>query len=106
MAHNIMLGKNKCSWVIEEVSGLDSTLLVDGKRCRGATHFYNRKIYIDKNLEATDKKQVLLHELAHAILYDTQLELKDEYSEENLCEFIALYGETILQTAEGYLMSQ
>lgn len=106
MKYAVFVNREESAWSITEVAGSDSSLLVDGKRCRGATHYFKREIYIDKDLTPEDKKQTLIHELSHATLYDTQIELKEEYSEENLCDFMAMYGAGIIRVAEDYLRKQ
>ena len=103
MRYAVFIGKEDSAWTITETAGSDSSLLADGKRCRGTTHYFKREIYVDKDLSPEDKKQVLIHELAHATLYDTQIELKEEYSEENMCDFMAMYGSGIIRVAEDYL---
>ena len=103
MCIEISLGKEKSPWTIREVAGLDSALLVKDMRCRGTTHYYSREIFIDKDMSFYDKKQTLIHELTHATLYDTQIESKESYSEEDICEFMGIYGESILKIAENYL---
>lgn len=103
MKYVVFVNREESTWSIIEVAGSDSSLFIDGKHCRGATHYFNREIYINKDLTPEDKKQTLIHELVHATLYDTQIELKEEYSEENLCDFVAMYGEGVVRVAEDYL---
>lgn len=102
MCIEIAIGKEKSSWTIKEVAGLDSALLVKDTRCRGTTHYYSREIYLDKDMCFQDKKQTLIHELTHATLYDTQIKSDETYSEEEICEFMGIYGESILKIAESY----
>lgn len=92
-------------WKVYEVPGNDSMLLVNGSRVRGATHFYHQSIYIDEGILPDDKRRVLMHELAHAFIYITQLDYKDKYSEENLCDFVAMYGDYIHRLADLYFDS-
>lgn len=67
-------------------------LIVDGKFCKGAIHYKESCIYIYSDTSMKDRTRILLHELTHAILYDTQVELKTVYTEEDLCEFTAKYS--------------
>lgn len=70
-------------------------LLVDGKLCKGSIHYRAREIYISDDIFNDDLGKVIRHELSHAVLYETQLNLNTTYSEEDLCEFMAKYGEFI-----------
>lgn len=95
---------NGIRWCISEVESNSSLLISeDGKRCKGTTHYLTHFIYLDKDLPLTDKSSTLMHELTHAALYSTQIELKENYTEENLCEFVAMYGSMIYNIAYKYI---
>ena len=71
-----------------------------GKVCKGCTHYKDAEIYISVDTSARDKRRLLAHELSHAFLYETQVELKERYTEEDLCEFIAKFGDRIIKEVE------
>ena len=68
----------------------------DGKLHYGCCHYHNRMIAIDQEIDKQMLYSVLTHELTHAFLYETQITEKDSYTEEELCWFVAKYGEEIL----------
>lgn len=90
------------TWRVLEVPGSDSMLLVGDTRCRGTTHYYHQSIYLDEGMLPNDKRRTLMHELSHAFLYLTQLNSKDNYTEEELCEFVSIYGDYIHKLADEY----
>lgn len=90
---------NQRPWDVVCVNSDNSMLLVNGNRCKGAAHFYHHKIYINKDLPHCEKLSTLRHELAHVFLYETQIQSKDEYTEEEMCEFMGIYGDTIVNIA-------
>lgn len=73
-------------------------LRVNGKFCKGCTHYKESTIYISKDTSAKDRIRLFLHELSHAFLYETQVDLKEHYTEEDLCEFMAKFGPVIIET--------
>lgn len=78
-------------------------LNVDGKECKGCVHYSERRIYVHKNLSLEDKFKVLRHELTHAVLYETQIELKEYYTEEDMCELMSKYGAFIVEKTNELL---
>lgn len=70
-------------------------LLVNNRICKGSIAYKTRTIYVDCRITKDSIKRVLAHELTHAILYDTQIHVKEQYSEEDVCEFCALYAAKI-----------
>lgn len=87
------------SWVVTVVPNGDHMLNVQGTACRGSTHFETRKIYLSCELLEPDMRIVLMHELTHAVLFDTQIESKEGYTEENMCDFVGMYGKYITDAA-------
>lgn len=94
------------SWEITEVPGNDGSLLLDGDRCNGVAYFDSHKIYINKDIPPDEKRSTVIHEIVHAVLYSTQIGDKKKYTEENLCDFIGLYGDLIHNTANLYFKQQ
>ena len=89
-------------WNIE-ITDENEKLLVNNKRCSGAIRYKERTIYIDSELNENDLGKVIRHELTHAVLYETQIELKEHYTEEDVCEFMAKYGEIVNTICEDLL---
>ena len=84
---------NNQSWEIKEVAADCGKLVVDGSFRQGTTHFDTQTMYILNTLTESRKREVILHELAHCFLYATQIHCeKDSFSEEEVCEFVALYS--------------
>ena len=67
-------------------------LIVNNKQCKGCIVYKDSVIFLDENLSDKDRLRVLRHEVAHALLYETQISQKDCYTEEELCDFMAIYS--------------
>jgi len=93
---------NNMNWEIKEVESSHSMLLVSGAVGQGTSHFLHKEIYLDKDLKLEHKQQVLRHELTHAFMCETQISKKDTFDEEELCEFVGLYGQCICEIVERY----
>ena len=74
--------------------------ITNNKLCGGATHYRAQTIYIDKSLKINQAIKVLIHEITHVVIYVTQVNPKDYYNEEDLCEFMGMYGGYILGKAK------
>lgn len=84
---------NNQSWEIKEVPEDSGKLFVQGSFHQGSTHFDTQTLYLLDSLTKDRKREVLMHELTHCILYATQVYYqKDSFSEEEVCELMALYG--------------
>lgn len=90
-------------WEVLQIEGNNSLLLCGEKRCKGTTHYYDHKIYVDKDLIPEEKRRTLIHELSHAVLYSTQLSVDESFSEEQLCEFMGLYADKIADVSNVVL---
>ena len=86
-------------WIIRVVNPHDPHMVADGAVCRGCTWVDQSAIYMSNELTERTFKHVLLHELAHAYLFATQMSVPDAFNEEQLCEFFAIYSEEILDLA-------
>ena len=60
----------------------------------------------DINGIAYEINETLCHELSHAFLNETQIEIKETFSEENLCEFIGMYSKKICEIADKYFKEE
>lgn len=88
-------------WTVRIVDAHDPGLFVDGIACRGATWLSSQQIFLSNELTEHTLKRVLIHELTHAVLYASQIELPEHYSEEQVCDFVAIYSETVLRHSEA-----
>lgn len=94
---------NNLEWeVIEIVKGDERLKDKEGKDCYGVCEFYENKIYLDKGLCENLKMKVLAHELTHAYIYSHLLTTPEQYSEEELCEFVSCYGKGIWNQVDEY----
>lgn len=94
---------NGIQYEINEVEPMHSMLLADGKRCVGTCHYHHQEIYLSNSLKQDTKHSTLCHELGHAFLMETQLDKKSEnFSEEELCDFVGMYGKKICDIADKY----
>jgi hypothetical protein len=93
---------NGIEYEIIEVEPTHSMLLIGEKRCAGTCHYHHQEIYLSNAMKQDSKYATLCHELSHAFLVETQLEEKESFSEENLCEFVGMYGKKICAIADEY----
>ena len=73
--------------------------------CDGITKFGEFSIYIDKNINPTAQKEVIIHELTHAILCTQGRWYQKKFDVEELCEFVGFCGEKIIN-ATNKIMSE
>ena len=90
------------NWTIEEVDGADSRLVVNDTCCLGVTYYKEQKIYLCHGMEEDGKRQTLGHELAHAFIYATQVGNKENYTHEELCDFVGIYQDDIHKIVDDY----
>lgn len=74
-----------------------------GHICKGTVSYRLSTIYLDNTVSRENAAHILRHELSHIYLYETQLAQKDIYTEEELCEFTAIYGMRIVNKANNIL---
>ena len=65
-----------------------------------------QEIYIKKDTTPEQKKMTLIHELSHAIIRSYLLDVKKNYTEEELCEFVALYLQKIKEIVDKYFQPE
>ena len=93
---------NGIAYEIKEVEPINSMLFVGDKRCAGTTHYHMQEIYLSQELKQDSKYSTLCHELAHAFLAETQIDCKENFTEEMLCEFVGMYSKRICDIADEY----
>ena len=75
---------------------------IDSESVLGLCDVVNQKIYIHKDISISNKIKTLKHELSHALLYEYCLS-DGAYTEEQLCDFMALYGSEVERLTSKYL---
>lgn len=92
---------NNLDWNILIVPNTNPELISNGCAAAGTTWFMQQKIYLSADLTKDTVKSVIAHELAHAFLLSTQIRPThqdaeiEHYSEEEMCNFVSMYGEQI-----------
>lgn len=66
----------------------------------GTTQYVTKDIYINNELHENDIDEVLIHELTHALLSETQIKDAHKYSEEDVCELMGMYARIIVDLAD------
>lgn len=87
-------------WTVYEVTTDDPKLTFKGTTALGMTYYMTQSIYIDKALTKDHKIEVIRHEITHAVIFETQFAENKKYSEEDICELIAIYGKVICDLAD------
>lgn len=91
-----MIKINGETWKLFLVSPLHPILLTpEGSFTLGACDLPTHGIYINENLNSQKMKQVLCHELTHAVMFSYNIKL-NLYQEELLADMIATYGQEII----------
>lgn len=93
------LSLNKQKWVVKIVDSHHEGLVVDTSVCRGCTWCGKQTIYLSNELDESNALRVITHELVHATLAATQMSIPEEFSEEQVADFFALYGAQIIGVA-------
>lgn len=86
-------------WDVLKVSGHDPGLYADAKTCLGTAWPGHLRIYISAELEGDSALRTIKHELVHAYIYSTQAIRPETWDEEDVCEFLSIYGDEIIQQA-------
>ena len=88
-------------WSVEVVPAHDPGLWVDGTERTGATWPVAHQIYISDELNEDQAYRVILHELTHAFIRATQVHSPESWTEEAVCEMVAIYGDEIIGQANA-----
>lgn len=96
--------KNK-KWTIRFADSGDECLLMNGEPCIAQLFKQLRVIYFDSQLlnDYNEFKETMIHELVHAFIMTYAISNKQFRDEEFICEFIAVYGEDIINLANKLL---
>ena len=93
---------NNVLYEVKEVQKHDENLIINYRLCEGVFYGTKKLIYLNGDACLTEKKRTLAHELTHAFLFETQLNHKDLYTEEEVCRFIELYSFIILELVKEF----
>ena len=87
---------DNCNWQIRIVNAHSKYLQrSDGGFALGCTDSYLHTIFICENLDVVQFRNVLCHELTHALSYSKGIDI-DEYTEELMCAFVERWADDIL----------
>lgn len=91
-------------WKIIFVDSIDDRLNINGRQCWGATNPNTYTISIDKNATIQRLKEVVKHEIVHAIIRTASIKVyedssKEYLNEEDVANFIGAWGEFICDTS-------
>lgn len=105
---NVEITLNAQKWGVHVVDPHDPSLFLDGVSCRGCTWCRAQKIYLSDELDERTATKVIAHELTHAMIYATQIKdlgnpTTENFTEEDVCEFTALYGSQIADIAKDLM---
>lgn len=91
-----MIRINGIRWKIRIVSPSNPQLFTpEGQPAFGCCNNIDKTIYISNKLDRKKLKQVLCHEIVHAVMYSYQVGLTYQ-EEENVANLIMTYGEEII----------
>lgn len=79
-------------WKIELKSPNDPALYVDGSARCGACWPAAKMIAISDELSEGSAREVIRHELCHAVFAKTQITRSDQFSEEEICDMVGKWG--------------
>lgn len=95
-----MIVINGVRWNIILVSSSNPQLqMPNNKVALGCCDIFNHLIYINKKLKGNKMKEVLRHEITHAIIYGYDISLTPR-EEEAVVEIVARYGKKIVRLAD------
>ncbi|MBQ8830837.1 MAG: hypothetical protein IJ017_04515 [Oscillospiraceae bacterium] len=98
--NEITIKINDVAWSVKRVDPNHAGLYVNGVACVGTTWPAKAEIYIADNQAPSKMLLTIRHELAHAFLNCTQIRAPESFSEEEICEFVALHGGQVMRLAE------
>lgn len=93
------LNLNTQKWIVKIVDSHHEGLIVGTDVCRGCTWSSKQIIYFSNELDESTVLTVIIHELVHAVLAATQMSVPEEFNEEQVANFFALYGAQLIGTA-------
>lgn len=96
---------NGITYKIIVVDEQDKNLFLNGNWRYGVVSFDQQVIYLSKSGTAARRYAVLMHELAHVFLYETQIDMpsgEETYDLEAVCEFVGIYADRMTRIADDF----
>ena len=87
-------------WKIYTADAHDPELIADGRACTGTTWCGHFKIFLSNELRGSRLLRTIRHEITHAFIYSSQCEVPETFNEEQICEFVAIYGDKIIEISD------
>jgi hypothetical protein len=88
-------------WDVFFTDAHDPELVVDGTYRMGTTWPARYEIYISNEIKGDRLKRILSHELVHALIESSQIVKSESYTEEDLCEFMAIYAKPLAEFVDS-----
>jgi len=73
-------------------------------RIHGITEYITQTIYIDKDLDGFPLSKVLRHELTHVYLWEIGNQARENYTEEEIADFMSIAAPSICKTADDIIL--
>ena len=83
-------------WTVRLVNSHDPNLIINGDVCLGTAWPAKMEIYISNELTGDRALRTIRHELAHAFLNATQCFHNETFTEEEVCDFVAIWAKDIV----------
>lgn len=96
----VYLPTRSSDWQVNLVDPDSPGLRTDGSQNWGTTRYITKDIFINNELHENDIDEVLIHELTHALLSETQIKDSHKYSEEDVCELMGMYARVVVDLAD------
>ena len=93
---------NNVNYFIKEVKKDSEDLCIEGKFHCGVTYFDLGIIVIADYLPIDIKRRTLIHELTHAVLFQSGFASVNQYDLEVVCELFASYTDRIIKCVNTY----
>lgn len=92
-------------WSLRLANAGDEALIMFGEPCIAQLFKKTRVIYIDSSLleDEDELRETLTHELVHAYIMTYAISHRQFRDEEFICEFIAVYGASIIELTENLI---
>lgn len=86
---------------VEYVSHNSPELFVDGEQRFAVCSYLKQIIFVRDDLRSEMKRRVLAHEITHAVIeaYGHYAH-RDNFDAEDICEFMAVYGQEVMRLTE------
>lgn len=87
-------------WEVYIADAHDPELIANGVDCAGTTWCGHFKIFLSNELRGSRLKRTIRHEITHAFIYSSQCDIPETFDEEQICEFVAIYGNKIIEISD------